>query len=411
MTSLALARWSWAVAGLLLGAALGWFVVSGGGYRGTAVLQIRSQASGTGPQKDSTPGIAALVSSDAVLKLAVTSMRGDGKWAASYARYGGHLPAPLPAAPGGQPDESPAMGYLASGLQATPKLGSTDLVEVSVTRVGSNGQIPALEANAVAEAVVTKIERDADDEITALTTELNSQLGKKDISTAVAAAMRERYATQVAQLALGDKQSLKSIPATKGTWAALDPRVSSLLGAVGGTFVGTLVAVAFGAGRHRPRSPRQLAALAPDLVVRTTAQAGELAGRLLETGRRTAVVLALPHAQFQAGQLAMAVAHHLRTHGATVAVVDRLTEGSDAVTGEERLRALRRDVRQDVPGTFAADLLVVGCPGDEEALSLIAGQSDLLVVVVGKRRASTLAGLRTVVDAVRISEPVVVLAP
>jgi hypothetical protein len=55
-------------------------------------------------------------------------------------------------------------------------------------------------------------------------------------------------------------------------------------------------------------------------------------------------------------------------------------------------------------------MLVVVCGADEEALSLIAGQSDLLVAVVAKQRKTILTDIRRTVDAVRISEPVVVLA-
>jgi hypothetical protein len=106
----------------------------------------------------------------------------------------------------------------------------------------------------------------------------------------------------------------------------------------------------------------------------------------------------------------MAIAHHLRTHGATVAVVDRVSEFNPASASEDRLWALRRDVRRNVPANFSADLLVVVCGADEEALSLIAGQSDLLVSVVAKQRKTTLADIRRTVDAVRVSEPVVVLA-
>jgi hypothetical protein len=151
-------------------------------------------------------------------------------------------------------------------------------------------------------------------------------------------------------------------------------------------------------------------ALAPDLVVRTTVQAGELAGRVLETDRRSVAVLAMPDTRFAATQLAMAIAHHLRTHGATVAVVDRVSEFNPSNASEDRLWALRRDVRRNVPANFSADLLVVVCGADEEALSLIAGQSDLLVAVVSKQRKTALADIRRTVDAVRVSEPVVVLA-
>jgi hypothetical protein len=207
-----------------------------------------------------------------------------------------------------------------------------------------------------------------------------------------------------------EKHSVSVIQAPRAIWVGADPAVSALFGAAAGAFLGALAAVAAGAGRRRPGSPRELVSLAPDLVVRTSAQAGELAGRLLETGRPSAVVLALPQASFAASQLAMAVAHHVRTHGSTVALVDRLSDQSEAAAPQERLWALRRDVRRDVQASFGADVVVIGCPADEEALSLIAGQSDLLVVVVAKRRRSRLGLVRRTVDAVRISEPVVVLA-
>ena len=159
-----------------------------------------------------------------------------------------------------------------------------------------------------------------------------------------------------------------------------------------------------------PTAPANYVSLAPDLVVRTTVQAGELAGRVLETERRSIVVLAMPDTRFAATQLGMAIAHHLRTHGATVALVDRVDKFSPNTAAEDRLWALRRDVRRNIPANFSADMLVVVCGADEEALSLIAGQSDLLVAVVAKQRKTILADIRRTVDAVRICEPVVVLA-
>ena len=267
-----------------------------------------------------------------------------------------------------------------------------------------------IEANAVAGAVRDAVKADAENQIKDLKKELDHQLAATGITTAEAAKMQDAYAAKASQLAFDDKQSLTVIETKTPVWAGGNPTVSALMGAAGGAFVGALVAVAAGAGRRRPRSARELVALAPDLVVRTTSQAGELAGRLLETGRRAVVVLALPSAGFQAAQLAMAVAHHVRTHGATVAVVDRISESPEGLSSEERLWALRRDVRRDVAGNFHADVLVIGCPADEEALSLVAGQSDLLVVVVARQRGSMLALIRRTVDAVRVSEPVVVLA-
>ena len=203
---------------------------------------------------------------------------------------------------------------------------------------------------------------------------------------------------------------MQVIEAVRAFPAGTGPVVSGLFGAAGGAFLGALAAVAAGAGRRRPHSPRELVSLAPDLVVRTTVQAGELAGRVMETERRSVVVLAMPDTRFAATQLGMAIAHHLRTHGATVALVDRVSEFSPNTAAEDRLWALRRDVRRNIPANFSADMLVVVCGADEEALSLIAGQSDLLVAVVAKQRKTILADIRRTVDAVRICEPVVVLA-
>ena len=430
ITSLALARWTWAVLGLMVGATLGWVAVSGtGAYRGTAVVQIRSASQGQGNDKGqiSPPGIIALASSDDVLDLAVKALRGETDptttttatgattdtakadlvpkdFSAKYARDGGALPRKIGT------DESGARDYLARSLTLGQPSGTTDLVEINMTRALGSAKAPAYEASAVAWAIKAKIVKDADNRIAELKAELAERVKGLTPSSPDVTQIRGDYQTEVDRIAFVDKQALTVIPAKQNYWVGGDPKVSSLLGAAGGTFLGALVAVAAGAGRRRPRNPRELVALAPDLVVRTSAQAGELAGRLLETGRRSLVVLALPRTAFQSAQLAMAVAHHLRTHGATVAVVDRVSDSKDRTPPAERLWALRRDVRRDVHANFGADVLVVACPADEEALSLIAGQSDLLVVVVARRRSSALARIRRTTDAVRIAEPVVVLA-
>src|SRR4051794_14370392 len=42
ITSLALARWTWAVVGLLIGILLGFLSATGGGYKATATIQINN---------------------------------------------------------------------------------------------------------------------------------------------------------------------------------------------------------------------------------------------------------------------------------------------------------------------------------------------------------------------------------
>jgi hypothetical protein len=295
-------------------------------------------------------------------------------------------------------------------------LWTTDSSLVSITASSSSSLCAGYKATQVARAIQTKIVTSAQSAIEEHTAEVRAILASQTLGTSTSPA--ENYRQQSLGQAAGQqesdelaaKQSISVIDAAVALPAGPDRNTSALLGAAGGAFLGALAAVAAGAGRRKPHSPRELLALAPDLTVRTTVQAGELAGRVLETGRRSVVVLALPDTRFAATQLAMAIAHHLRTHGATVAVVDRVSEFNPSSASEDRLWALRRDVRRNVPANFQADLLVVVCGADEEALSLIAGQSDLLVAVVSKQRKTTLADIRRTVDAVRVSEPVVVLA-
>jgi hypothetical protein len=404
VTALAMARWTWAVFGALIGVLIGLAAASGGGEKGTATLQLRQPAAAdqAAGQKSTGQAVAALAKSDSVLELAVASLR-SGPYGQQYAQVHGTLPAPL-----ANRDETPAKNYLAAGLVANWAADS-NLVTVEVTRGSSYPRgVSVVEANAVAFATKAKIASDADEAIKNLTDELKNQTRGLPSTAPEVTQLRNDYATQVAKVAFQDKQSVSVIPTKYGYPTGPDVRVSGLLGAAGGTLLGALVAVAAGAGRRRPHSVRELVALAPDLVVRTTVQAGELAGRVLETGRRTVVVLAMPKTDFAASQLGTAIGHHLRTHGATVAVVDRLS--SSGGSGQDRLWALRRDVRRNVPANFGADLAVVVCPADEEALSLIAGQSDLLVAVVARRRRTLLGRIRSTMDAVRVAEPVVVLA-
>ena len=136
ITALALARWSWAVAGLLVGGVLGWAAVAtGGGYSGTAVVQIRSTSSDAGGTSgDNSSAVAALASSDAVLTLAVAALRDEKTWAPLYRRYGGRLPA---AAGPAKDDETAARNYLGGAVSTATPTGSTSVVRITVTGTGS----------------------------------------------------------------------------------------------------------------------------------------------------------------------------------------------------------------------------------------------------------------------------------
>jgi hypothetical protein len=399
ITSLAISRWTWAVAGLLIGAILGFLSATGGGWKSTSLLQIDQATLDPNAIKAYGQTLQVMATSDAVLTEAVRSLRASTEFKAA----GGKLPA----------NANDAKAEISGSVTA---LWQQDTTLVDITSRDDNGLLAIYKATAVANAVKTKLSSEAElaiqDTISEART-LASQTAGSSGSALEDARLRQigdAAGTKQATAGFTSKSQTAVIPATVAVADGPDPTVSALLGAAGGAFLGALAAVAAGAGRRKPHSPRELMSLAPDLTVRTTVQAGELAGRILETDRRSVVVLAMPDTRFAATQLAMAIAHHLRTHGATVAVVDRVSEFSPSTASEDRLWALRRDVRRNVPANFSADMLVVVCGADEEALSLIAGQSDLLVAVVAKQRKTILADIRRTVDAVRVSEPVVVLA-
>jgi hypothetical protein len=392
ITSLALARWTWAVAGLLIGTLLGFLSATGGGWKATSTLQINSEDPNALKALGQTYQASAL--SDKVLGDAATALAKDDNFVKKNCA---------------KVDKN------SLGASITPAW-QTDTSLVDITATDPIGACAGYKATAVAQAVRAKVEADALEAIKNHTRDVQKVMASNTVGPVTSDAETSRLtqlgqdlgAQQSAQLAA--KQSVTVIVAAVALPAGPDRNTSALLGAAGGAFLGALAAVVAGAGRRKPHSPRELAALAPDLVVRTTVQAGELAGRVLETDRRSVAVLAMPDTRFAATQLAMAIAHHLRTHGATVAIVDRVSEFNPSSATEDRLWALRRDVRRNIPANFSADILVVVCGADEEALSLIAGQSDLLVAVVAKPRKTALADIRRTVDAVRVSEPVVVLA-
>src|SRR3954447_3515329 len=73
ITSLALARWTWAVVGLLIGTLLGFLSATGGGWKATATVQINSAKADATAVKTVGQTLQAMALSDSVLGTAVTA--------------------------------------------------------------------------------------------------------------------------------------------------------------------------------------------------------------------------------------------------------------------------------------------------------------------------------------------------
>lgn len=307
---------------------------------------------------------------------------------------------------------------LSNGLSVTWQ-SETDLVLV---RVSSPSAAEAVHgANAVAATVLEQAGRRAATRLATLRTEANRLLTTGSLNDPSAERSRRDQLGQV--LAARQEEAVTdgglvvlTQPAATAASTRLPRGVAAGLGAVGGCLLGALAAISVGLGRRRFRSVQELAMLAPDLVVRSTSQTGELAGRLLTGRGSTMAVLALPQAEPEAGRLAHSVAHFLRMHGWTATVLGRAPEDcvnpavGDTAATTDPLWVLRHDVRQDLAGHLGTDAVVLSTPADDDTLTMIAGQSDLVVAVATRAGRTRLADLRAVVDAVLDAEPVVVVA-
>ncbi len=324
--------------------------------------------------------------------------------------------------------KSPELAQAKGGAETAPEdLGSrvravwgidTELVDITVRN--SNGEYAVAEANAVVAAVVADAAEHSAAQLKYFKTQIEANVRNKltGEATAAEAARRDKLGQLLADQEMNAIVEASSV--TVGNRAAsyisagASPQVSAGLGGVGGLMLGALAALVAGAGRRRVRTPNELRSLAPELTLKATTQAGEVAGRLLESGHSTLVVLSLPSTPSSASRFAAAVANHLRTHGSSVTLVNAIAlESGDAASMAlpDEVWVLRRDIRQDVKAYFSTDVLVVACTAEPEAVGLISGQSDLMAVVVAKEGRSTLQQIWDTVGAVETADPIVVLAP
>src|SRR3954452_16736069 len=151
ITSLALARWTWAVAGLLIGALLGFLSATGGGFKAVSEVQISGSAS---PDEVKSLGqsLSTMLHSDDVLSLAVKALKATPEFVKAH----------------GTINDEELKNELTGHADAAP-VASTNLVEITVK--DANPLVAIHEANKLALAITTKRRADADAEVLAIKTE------------------------------------------------------------------------------------------------------------------------------------------------------------------------------------------------------------------------------------------------
>jgi hypothetical protein len=385
------ARWPWLVIAGLLGTLLGLLLGASQMFQATAVLRLTGQNDSV-RVKQLGQTYEELAASPPVIEKAVT-------------------------------DKTLVAAEQIDAADLEPRVtalwvNDTDLIEITVRN--TSGVMAVAEANAVQQAVIDLANSNRDRNVAELQTAVLAAIGDKLKGDGLPAesSRRDALAQGLGNAQLEEIRAAASITignkATSYVASGASRPVSAGLGGIGGFMVGAVAALIVGAGRRRVRTPSELRSLAPELPLRSTTQAGEVAGRLLESGHSTLVVLSLPSTPSSASRFAAAVANHLRTHGSSVTLVNAIAlESGDAssMALPDEVWVLRRDIRQDVKAYFSTDLLVVACTAEPEAVGLISGQSDLMAVVVAKEGRSTLQQIWDTVGAVESADPIVVLAP
>lgn len=189
-------------------------------------------------------------------------------------------------------------------------------------------------------------------------------------------------------------------PADTAEPSGLTAPLGSVLGAFAGLVLMAAAAVLLPVARHRIRNNREIATLAPSLQLRSRRAAHEQAGRLMESGARAMVILAMPGAEESARQLASRIVRVVAAHSLSAQFVD----ASDGLTSGQA-SALRRG--EIVDGDTI--LRVVAAPANEDTIELLAGQTDVLSSVVSVPNRTRLEDLQDVTSAVATTRPVAIV--
>lgn len=361
----------------IIGAGIGFVATGNGGYTAQAVLEF------------TPPGTDSLLVKQTGQTLARNAVANDVLQAAQVGELG-------------------ASDNLSGRVTAE---WQTDTKLVAVTVTAENKDAAIADVNAIAQTMVQMSEssissrlgqaRDQSNEVlnseqldstdaeTARKTQLGSSLGSR----------QDAIASQSGELTVADA-------ATEASVAGLSKPVGAVIGLVAGLLLGGLICLLLGARGLRARSARELRHLVPDAELSSPAQAAQLAGQIIESGRNSVAVVITKHADGQAAALAGDVADFLRAHGKTVAQVGPITKGDRT----SALSLLRRDVRGDLEGRVGYDMLVAVVAEGSEASALLEGQSNLFALIVLRRRRTPISAALRVMKSYEHAEPVLVLA-
>lgn len=357
----------------VLGAVVGLVTTGNGGYQATAALEFSATGYDSVLVKQTGQTLARTAVSSPVIQATAASAEGD----------------------------------LANRVTAE---WETDTRVVNVTVTASTPEAAIADANAVAQAVVQTTEQAIQGRLTAARDGSNNLLNAQTLDSPDAESARR------AQLgnSLGARQDAVSSessalivadPADAASVAGLTKPMGAAIGFVAGLLLGGVLCMVLGVRGLRVHSPRTLRYLIPETALSSPAEAAQLSGQIIESGVPCVAVVSMDGAGRESVALAGDIAQFLQANGHTARQVGPITKANRAAA----LDLLRRDIRDDPRNRAGADVLIAVVDSDSEASTLLQGQSDLRVLVVTRKRRTTISSVLRVMKAFGRAQPVLVL--
>jgi hypothetical protein len=381
-------RWRWVAGAFLLGLLGGGLTTGPTGYDATAILEVTQTSADSARIKQLGQTVESTATSSVVV--------------AEAARRRGLSPTGL-----------------ASRLKVVWK-EDTDVVDITVR--AANPRAAALQANAVATAVSTVAERQSASQVDQISRAGDDLLSSGELSDRKAEATRKTelgsaVATQQSD-AVANSTAVQLVGPARTAKASGIPRpVGAALGGFGLAALAAAFAVFVPFRRRRVRGVEELESLMPGVRVRPVRTApGEVAGLILESGRRDLAVVTMDDPG-SAHEFANEVMELLAVHGvpSSISSVEeqrvsrpltpaaigdgvRVPLGPVGPTG-------RREARREPD----APVRVMVTGPDERALSLLDGQSQVLAVIVVAARRHRVGELQQVAARLQYADPTVIL--
>lgn len=310
----------------------------------------------------------------------------------------------------------------------------TDVIYVSVR--GLEAQEVVKDANALVASLGAFYDQQARVEIKELSAQGNELLSSGRLKDAAAEQARRAgvgaaLATQQGAAAAGFTTVTLLDSASTAARTGVSRPVALALGAFVGLVLSAVAAMLLPFRRRRVRSAAEVSALLHGLRGVSAEKTGpaEIAGLFLESERSDLAVIATEGTAMASRAFAADVVALLKAHGKSASVLDTLRTplgppamenaparqtGATAKVAEPNLsniRFLGQSGRSETRKKDAVTALVMVTDDRPEPLSLLAGQGDVLAVLMVRARRKSTEELRGLVAPLRYSDPTVVMLP